>query len=589
MCASRRLPSSRAPEPGRRRCGCCRRPLARRTHEGPESIDDRRRGGTPRSLPGLPVLRRPEGFRGRLSGGRRNPRRPLGVRQGASRGRASRRRPGVLNEPPLRPPAARCETWSRPATRPSSSGRSARASRRTGSATCSRRSSAWTAPGARGSLAQLRSARSRRRWRGPSPAPGASPRRRRERLEPPEIERLPERGGDAALRERARPRGHELLAEGAVAVLVVAGGQGTRLGFDGPKGAFPLGPVSRALALRPAGPEAPRGRAPLRAARSLARDDERRHGPRLPRGLRGRGRFGLAAEDVRFFTQGSMPAVDFEGRLLLEAPGSRGRRPGRPRRRDPGPRRLGPARGARGPGRASPLVLPGGQPPRAARSTRSSSASTTSGARRCRARCSRSATPGRARRHRRPPRRPHARDRVHRGRPLAPRAARRARRAASTGPASIAIHVLSTSPSCAGSPPTRSASCPTTPRPKAIPCLDPGGRRVVPDAPNGYKLERFVFDALPEARRVALLEVRRARGVLTDQESERQRVALHGARGSRRELPPLAPRSGRREACPRRPGSSSTSPGSKRPKTYRPEPAARPATDWILFGNRGIA
>jgi UDP-N-acetylglucosamine pyrophosphorylase len=32
---------------------------------------------------------------------------------------------------------------------------------------------------------------------------------------------------------------------------------------------------------------------------------------------------------------------------------------------------------------------------------------------------------------------------------------------------------------------------------------------VVADAPNGYKLERFVFDALPEARRAALLEVRR--------------------------------------------------------------------------------
>jgi UDP-N-acetylglucosamine/UDP-N-acetylgalactosamine diphosphorylase len=45
--------------------------------------------------------------------------------------------------------------------------------------------------------------------------------------------------------------------------------------------------------------------------------------------------------------------------------------------------------------------------------------------------------------------------------------------------------------------------------PKTIPFVDGGGRRVVPDAANGYKLERFVFDALPEARRAALLEVRR--------------------------------------------------------------------------------
>jgi UDP-N-acetylglucosamine/UDP-N-acetylgalactosamine diphosphorylase len=45
--------------------------------------------------------------------------------------------------------------------------------------------------------------------------------------------------------------------------------------------------------------------------------------------------------------------------------------------------------------------------------------------------------------------------------------------------------------------------------PKSIPYVDADGHRVVPDAANGYKLERFVFDALPEARRAALLEVRR--------------------------------------------------------------------------------
>ena len=66
----------------------------------------------------------------------------------------------------------------------------------------------------------------------------------RERLAPPPIERLPEHGGSDAWRTEARARGEARLAEGAVAALVVAGGQGTRLGFPGPKGAFPLGPVS---------------------------------------------------------------------------------------------------------------------------------------------------------------------------------------------------------------------------------------------------------------------------------------------------------------------------------------------------------
>ncbi|MHC4758349.1 MAG: hypothetical protein ACYTE8_06805, partial [Planctomycetota bacterium] len=37
--------------------------------------------------------------------------------------------------------------------------------------------------------------------------------------------------------------GKKLLSEGKVAAFVVAGGQGSRLGFDGPKGNYPISPV----------------------------------------------------------------------------------------------------------------------------------------------------------------------------------------------------------------------------------------------------------------------------------------------------------------------------------------------------------
>ena len=62
------------------------------------------------------------------------------------------------------------------------------------------------------------------------------------KLDPPKAVRLKEQ--DAAKLGEAREVGEKLLAEGKVAALLVAGGQGSRLGFEHPKGMFPIGPVS---------------------------------------------------------------------------------------------------------------------------------------------------------------------------------------------------------------------------------------------------------------------------------------------------------------------------------------------------------
>ncbi len=118
--------------------------------------------------------------------------------------------------------------------------------------------------------------------------------------------------------EEARTLGQELLTEGKVAAMVVAGGQGTRLGFERPKGEFAISPVMNKPLFR-------------LFAEAIAAT-RRRYGRPLPwyvmtgpttdaptrQYFAEHDYFGLAPEDVFFFCQGVMPAVDRDGRILLD-------------------------------------------------------------------------------------------------------------------------------------------------------------------------------------------------------------------------------------------------------------------------------
>ncbi len=140
-------------------------------------------------------------------------------------------------------------------------------------------------------------------------------------LGPVPVERLPQRGGDGAAWAEAERAGEALLAAGRVGVLVVAGGQATRLGFPGPKGAFPIGPISerslfevqaqkiRRLRER-VGQPVPWYVMTSPATDAPTRDFFSRHG-----------HFGLPEEDVFFFAQGMVPSFDFDDRLILAEPG----------------------------------------------------------------------------------------------------------------------------------------------------------------------------------------------------------------------------------------------------------------------------
>ena len=116
---------------------------------------------------------------------------------------------------------------------------------------------------------------------------------------------------------RTRAVGEQMLRRGEVGLVLVAGGQGTRLRFPGPKGCFPITPVRRKtlfelhaekiLALR----RRYGGALPLYVMTSDATDDATRQFFAEHQNL------GLGDDGVRFFKQANMPVVDVNWKLLM--------------------------------------------------------------------------------------------------------------------------------------------------------------------------------------------------------------------------------------------------------------------------------
>ncbi|HUY32669.1 MAG TPA: UTP--glucose-1-phosphate uridylyltransferase [Pirellulales bacterium] len=140
------------------------------------------------------------------------------------------------------------------------------------------------------------------------------------RAEGPPAARL--RGQNSFAPEQARRRGQEALEAGRIGLVLVAGGQGTRLGFDRPKGLYPIGPISHASLLQilieklVAVGQRHTVAIPLYLMTSPATQRE------TVEFLAAHDRFGQGEADLTVFSQGTMPAVDAAGgRVLLEAPG----------------------------------------------------------------------------------------------------------------------------------------------------------------------------------------------------------------------------------------------------------------------------
>ena len=138
-------------------------------------------------------------------------------------------------------------------------------------------------------------------------------------LRPPACERLPEHGGDAAAWSRAKAAGEAMLSAGRVAAFTVAGGQGSRLGFDGPKGTFGVTPVKRKSLFQVFAEKiATAGRRYTRPLHWFIMTSHANH-EQTEAFFSERAFFGLDRARVHFFRQGRMPAVDHAGKILMEA------------------------------------------------------------------------------------------------------------------------------------------------------------------------------------------------------------------------------------------------------------------------------
>ncbi|MBX7259036.1 MAG: UTP--glucose-1-phosphate uridylyltransferase [Candidatus Hydrogenedentes bacterium] len=133
---------------------------------------------------------------------------------------------------------------------------------------------------------------------------------------------IPKADSSRADAREAWEAGEEALRAGRVGLLLVAGGQGTRLGFDGPKGAYPIGPVTK--------------RSLFAYHADKLHNAQDRYGCTLPWYImvsdtnetetktffRENGHFGLKESQIKFFRQRMAPCVDERGKFMLEEPGS---------------------------------------------------------------------------------------------------------------------------------------------------------------------------------------------------------------------------------------------------------------------------
>ncbi|MDR3237389.1 MAG: UDPGP type 1 family protein [Spirochaetia bacterium] len=131
---------------------------------------------------------------------------------------------------------------------------------------------------------------------------------------------LPKTAEQKAAQAKAAQTGVEFIKKGLAAAFVVAGGQGSRLGCEGPKGMFPIAPISGKTLFQIHGEKIlAYSRKYKTSIPWLVMTSVDNHDDTLDY-FEKMNFFGLGKNDVFIFPQNMIPSLDTDGKLVLENP-----------------------------------------------------------------------------------------------------------------------------------------------------------------------------------------------------------------------------------------------------------------------------
>ena len=116
---------------------------------------------------------------------------------------------------------------------------------------------------------------------------------------------------------KAADLGRQLISAGKVAAFVVAGGQGTRLGFDGPKGNFPISPVKNKTLFEIFAEMIAETSRKYRAVCPWYIMTSPLNHTETEEIFRSNDHYGLNKSDVFIFQQGTLPNFSLDGKILM--------------------------------------------------------------------------------------------------------------------------------------------------------------------------------------------------------------------------------------------------------------------------------